>query len=112
MGAGVGRAGEGRGAGAEEVGCGTLAVARVSKLLARARNNLRGVRYSDLLALVAAAGFVPIRQRGGSHQRFVQPEAEAYLNLQPLRDGGAKDYQVIQVLRAIDEYGLLGEDEV
>jgi len=57
-------------------------VALVAKLLARIRNNPRDVRHSDLVALVAAAGFVPIRQRSGSHQRFVHPAAEVYLNLQ------------------------------
>ncbi len=86
-------------------------MARIAKLLASARNNPRNVRYSDLLALVAAVGIVPIRQRSGSHQRFVHPDVQVYLNLQPLRDGKAKDYQVIQVLRAIDEYRLRMEGE-
>jgi predicted RNA binding protein YcfA (HicA-like mRNA interferase family) len=59
-----------------------------------------------ICVLAAAAGFVPIRQRSGGHQRFVHPDFGAYLNLQPLPDGTAKVDQVVQLLRAIDELGL------
>ena len=81
------------------------------KLLARARNNPRNVRFSDLLTMVEAVGFVPIRQRGTSHRRYVHPEAKIYLNLQPKADGKAKDYQVKQFLDALDEHGLRLEDD-
>ena len=86
-------------------------MAKHAKLLARVRNNPRDVRFSDLLTLVAAAGFIAIRQRGTSHRRFFHPAAGVYLTLQPMRNGKAKDYQVIQFLTAVDDHGLLTEQE-
>jgi len=87
-------------------------VVRQRKLLQRVRNNPRDVRFSDLLELVAAVGFVPIRQRPGSHRRFVHPTAQEYLNLQPGNDGKAKPYQVKEFLEKVDRLGLrLPEEE-
>ncbi len=72
----------------------------------KARNNPRGVGFDGLLTLVVAPGFERIRQHGGSHRRFYHPEAGVYLNLQPLRGGKAKDYQVAQLLDAVDAFRL------
>lgn len=58
------------------------------------------------MTLVIALGFEPIRQKSGSHRRFFHPGVNAYLNLQPKGDGMAKDYQVRQVLEAIDTLAL------
>ena len=71
-------------------------MARVLKLLQRARHNPRDVRFSDLLALVAGAAFTPLRERGAIHRRFLRPDAVVFLNLQALADGKAKDVQVLQ----------------
>lgn len=71
-------------------------MARHQKLLQRARNNPRDVRFSDLLTLVAAAGFEAFRQGGTSHRRFFHPGVRVFLNLQPLADGKAKDDHVVQ----------------
>ena len=80
------------------------------KLLMRVRNNPRDVRFSDLVRLVEAAGFVPIPQRGTSHRQYVHPITGAYLNLRPRRNGKAKEFQVRQFLDAVEEYGLRMED--
>lgn len=72
----------------------------------RARNNPRDVRFTDVLRLVEATGFVPIRQRPGSHRRYVHSRVGEYLTLQPKPDGKAKDYQVKQFLDTLDAHGL------
>jgi len=86
-------------------------MARLAKLVARAGNNPQDVRFSDLLAVVEAFGFVPIQQRGGSHRRYVHPVVEEYLSLQPDPNGKAKPYQVKQVFGKIDRHGLHLEDD-
>lgn len=78
-------------------------MARDEKLLQRARNNQRDVRFSDFITPVAAVGFSPFRQRGTSHRRF--------LHIQPLANGKAKDDQVAQVLDAVDTFGFFPEQE-
>ncbi len=80
------------------------------KTLARARNNPGDVRYSDFLALAVALGYRS-RRGSGSHQVFVHPAIPLHLNVQPGRDGKAKDYQVRRLLRDIDEFDLGLEDE-
>ena len=81
-------------------------MASKDKLLARVRINPRDVRFSDLLTLVEAMGFLPIPQRGGSHRRYVHPTAGEYLNLQPDANGKAKPYQVKQFLAKVEKHGL------
>lgn len=56
-------------------------------------------------------GFVPVKQRGTSHRRFVHPVAGIYLNIQPEAQGTAKPYQVRQFLKEVDKHGLRLEDE-
>jgi predicted RNA binding protein YcfA (HicA-like mRNA interferase family) len=57
-------------------------VTRRQNLLDRARNNPADVRFSDLVTLVEAVGFVAVRRRGTSHRRYVHPTLGVYLNLQ------------------------------
>jgi hypothetical protein len=49
--------------------------------------------FDDFVRLVQAFGFDFERQRG-SHQIYRHPLVLEKLNLQPLRDGSAKPYQV------------------
>ncbi len=58
---------------------------RKSTLLERTRTNQQNVRFSDLVALAQVMGFVPSKQRGTSHRRFVQPSVGIYLNLSQRR---------------------------
>lgn len=80
------------------------------KLLARARNNPRDVRFSELLTLIEAFGFVFVRQEG-SHRQYKHPMTAAYLNVQPDANGKAKTQQVRQFLRAVDDYLLKSVEE-
>jgi predicted RNA binding protein YcfA (HicA-like mRNA interferase family) len=86
-------------------------MARMEKLLLRTRNNQRDVRFSDLLMLVEAFGYVPIRQRPGSHRRYVHPATGEYLNLQPDVHGKAKPYQVAQFLEQVDRRTMRQESD-
>jgi predicted RNA binding protein YcfA (HicA-like mRNA interferase family) len=74
---------------------------RCDKLLERARNNPKEVRFSDAVKLAECYGFSQDRQRG-SHQWFEHPLLRDGLNLQD-RKGMAKEYQVKQLLDAINE---------
>ena len=80
------------------------------KTVAKARNNPAGVRFSEFEALIEALGY---RQRrgDGSHRVYVHPTIPLHLNVQPRKDGKAKDYQVRRLLHDIDEFGLHLEDE-
>jgi predicted RNA binding protein YcfA (HicA-like mRNA interferase family) len=67
------------------------------------------VRFSDFTQLVAALGFEPDRT-SGSHRLYLHPQLVERLNLQPLRNGDAKPYQIRQLVRLIEEYSLRLED--
>lgn len=87
---------------------------RKDKLLLRVRNNPRNVRFSDLITLAEASGFVLVRQRGTSHRRSLHPATETSLNPQRDRNGMVKRYhhQVAQFVDALDSLGLsVGEAE-
>jgi predicted RNA binding protein YcfA (HicA-like mRNA interferase family) len=74
------------------------------KLLAKARNNPAGVRFTEACALAEAYGFQFARQRG-SHRMFEREGVWEQVNLQPERNGKAKPYQVRQLVKMIDEHG-------
>ena len=74
------------------------------KLLAKARNNPRGLRFTELCALAEAFGYELRRQRG-SHRMYRRDDVPERLHFQPDRNNKAKDYQVRQLIDFIDEYG-------
>ena len=55
-----------------------------------------GISFHDLCAMLKNRGFA-MRCNRGSHHIFSYPNIPAILNLQPLRDGKAKSYQVKEV---------------
>lgn len=80
------------------------------KLLKRiGRGQVHNVRFSDFTRLVEALGFV-LRRTEGSHSIYKHPDLAEKLNLQPLRGGDVKPYQVRQLLRLIEQYSLSLED--
>lgn len=81
-------------------------MSKTEKLLASVRNNVRGVRFDELVRLVRALGFVHMRTVG-SHQIFAHARKEIpIVNLQPGSNGSAKVYPVEQVLALVDTYNL------
>jgi len=76
-------------------------VASIEDILGRARNNPKGVRFSDLCRLCDHYFGQP-RQAGTSHRVYRIPwKGDPRVNIQNDK-GIAKPYQVRQVLRAIE----------
>ena len=74
------------------------------KLLAKARNNPRGLRFTELCQLAEAYGFRFIRQTG-SHRHFGREGVPRLVTLSPDQNRMAKSYQVRDVIDIIDQYG-------
>jgi hypothetical protein len=83
----------------------------IDKLLRAMRANPNGVAFSDVTK-VAEHFFGAGRQTGGSHLVFKMPWAgDPRINLQKGR-GGAKPYQVRQLLQAVDKLTALRSSAV
>ena len=63
-----------------------------------------GIRFSDISKLLIDLGFS--ERIKGDHHIYYRDEVEEIINLQPLRDGKAKVYQVKQVRTIIMKYKL------
>ncbi len=79
------------------------------KILQKALQGSKNIRFSDMVRLVEAFGFRLSRVRG-SHHIFVHPDLAELLNLQEV-DGKAKPYQIRQFLRLIERYNVRMEDD-
>ncbi|MGH2544972.1 MAG: type II toxin-antitoxin system HicA family toxin [Ardenticatenaceae bacterium] len=85
-------------------------MAQCDKLLRRAQNNPKGVRFADLLKLVKCFGFVFDHQTG-SHHIYRHPLYRRQVNIQPDRNNMAKPYQVKQVLAEIRTVQQLDQEQ-
>jgi len=80
-------------------------VSRLAKLYMRVASAPANARFEDVVRLAEAVGFVLMRTRG-SHRLFGHPDLPGLrLNLQPVR-GQAKEYQVKDLLRTIEQEHL------
>ncbi len=77
---------------------------RKHKLLDKALNSPRNLRFAEMVDLVQAFGFHQSRING-SHHIFVHQTVRELLNLQDV-DGLVKPYQVRQFLRLVERYNL------
>jgi len=76
-------------------------MARIDKTMAVMRSSPQNVTYAELLA-VCRHHFGEPRQHGTSHAVFKTPwPGDPRVNIQRSKGGGAKPYQVRQVLKAI-----------
>ena len=73
------------------------------------RGSLHNVRFEHMVDLVEGFGFRLVRT-SGSHHIFSHGAVPALLNLQRVQDE-AKPYQIRQLLRLVERYGLRLEDE-
>ena len=80
------------------------------KLYARIRNSQKNVRFADFQSLLEYFGFELVRSRG-SHQLYQRPDVDDVMNIQPMKDGRAKAYQVRQFLKLVEQYNLALEDD-
>jgi hypothetical protein len=62
------------------------------------------IRFSDLRGLLLRLGFD--ERINGDHYIFGKPGVREIIDLQPLKDGNAKAYQVKQVRGILRMYGL------
>ena len=83
------------------------------KLYQRLVNNPKNVRFSDLISVVEAFGFVLDRVRGSHRVYKHEAVASSFLVLQPDKNGQAKPYQVKQFLSLVETYnlGMVGGEE-
>ncbi len=79
------------------------------KILQKALEGSKNIRFSDMVRLVEAFGF-RLSRVSGSHHIFVHPDLAELLNLQEV-DGKAKPYQIRQFLRLIERYNVRMEDD-
>ena len=83
-------------------------MARVDEIVAKMRQNPKGIRYRDLCK-VCDSYFGEARQTGSSHRIYKTPwPGDPRVNIQNA-GGMAKAYQVRQVLRAIDRLETYGD---
>lgn len=66
----------------------------------------QNIRFKDLRKLVLSLGFSELIK--GDHYIFTRDDVAEIVNLQPLKDGKAKAYQVKQVRNIIIKYKLHG----
>lgn len=85
-------------------------MSKKEKLLQRARNNQRNLRFEDFCKLIIYIGFVLKRIRG-SHHLYQHPDIDEVMNVQPKKDGRAKAYQVRQFLTLIETHEMKLKDE-
>ena len=73
------------------------------------KSNPKNIRFQKICKVAEVFGFK--RRKGkGSHHIFTLPGVEELLNFQNIK-GKAKPYQVKQLIKIIEKYGLLEEDE-
>jgi len=79
------------------------------KLLKKAMDGSKNIRFAEMVSLVQAFGFY-LSRVSGSHHIFFHPEIRELINLQEV-DGMAKSYQIRQFLRLVERYNLkMGDD--
>jgi len=64
----------------------------------------KNIRFSDIRALIGDLGFA--ERIKGDHHIFSKEGVTEIINIQPLRDGKAKAYQVKQIRNLILKYKL------
>jgi len=84
-------------------------MANTRKLYERAKCSRNNWQFSDFVRLIEGVGYVHARTKG-DHRFYTHPCAPGLLNIQP-RHGEAKPSQIREVVKRIEEYGLLMEGE-
>jgi predicted RNA binding protein YcfA (HicA-like mRNA interferase family) len=79
------------------------------RLYEELKYNPKNIRFKRLCKIAEAFGFV-MRKGKGSHHIFTRPDITELLNFQNIK-GKAKPYQVKQLIKIIEKYGLSEEDK-
>lgn len=75
------------------------------KLISKARNNPKGLRFDEACKLAELIGFEK-KGGSGSHSVYASEGIMEIINLQPRKDGKAKGVQVEQILALMDRFNL------
>lgn len=84
-----------------------LSMGRKEKLLQKARNSPKSLKYKDLCKLAEYFGY-EFRNQEGSHETYKHPKTKSMMNFQPTKNGEAKPFQVKQLLAEIERFNLIG----
>lgn len=80
-------------------------MSRRDKLLKKAHESPRNMRFEELCSLAESYGW-EFRRQKGSHKLYANPslssEQGRRMSFQPDNNGMAKDYQIVQLLDAIE----------
>jgi len=76
-----------------------------NKILSGVSDN--NIRFNDLRKLLLSLNF--IERIRGDHHILTRTSIEEIINIQPLKDGKAKSYQVKQVRKILVKYKFLKE---
>jgi hypothetical protein len=79
------------------------------RLYEELKNNPKNIRFKRLCKIAEVFGFT-LRKGKGSHHIFTRPGVSELLNFQNIK-GKAKPYQVKQLIKIVERYGLLEEDK-
>ena len=80
-----------------------------SKLFEELKNNLKNVRFTKLCKAAELFGF-EFKGGKGSHRIYIRDGVKEMLNFQNVH-GKAKPYQVRQLIKVIEKYNLLEEND-
>lgn len=69
------------------------------------QGHVHNIDFADFCRLIEAFGFGLDRQEG-SHRIYVRDAVVERVNVQPMKDGSAKHYQVRQFRDLVKEYDL------
>lgn len=81
------------------------------KLYQKLVNNQKNVKFNDFVIIVEAFGFILDRIKGSHHTYKHSAVMDAFLQLQPGKNGEAKPYQIKQFLTLVEEYNLRMDGE-
>lgn len=77
-------------------------MSRCAKILEKAKQSPANLRFEEACYLAECYGFILARQKGTSHRVYKRPGFFGLMNFQNI-NGMAKEYQVTQLLEAIEE---------
>lgn len=77
------------------------------KFYKKIKNNQKNVNYGEVVSFLEWLGF-DSKQRGTSHRTFKKLNLEELINIQE-KKGEVKPYQIKQVIKIVEKYGLMEE---
>jgi predicted RNA binding protein YcfA (HicA-like mRNA interferase family) len=80
------------------------------KLLKKVLSGAKNVTFDELKVVLQTLGF-ELKRVSGSHHIYKHPSIPDLINIQPNSDGKVKSYQVRQLLKLVETYNLIADEE-